>query len=327
MKRRVWLVVIGLIAFAGFLLVRPGNVPEDVQYGVSFSKLHSEELELDWRETYRAILDDLGVERIRLSAHWTMIQPNQSGFRWGDLDYQMNMARSRGVSVILGVGRRLPNFPECHEPSWVRVLPVEQRREKVLDMVAAVVERYRGYKNLRYWQVENESFLTTFASEYCGEFDDEALELELALVRELDPDRQILMTDSGEFGLWWRAWKRGDVFGTTMYLYVWNQRFGRIRYPIDAWFFRAKKRLARLFLKDKDVILIELGTEPWLLTTIVGAPLDVQFERMGLDKMQEMLGVAKRSGFDETYLWGAEWWYWLKQQGEGEHWEFAKGLF
>jgi hypothetical protein len=324
--KRIGLILIGA-AIGVFLLVRPVPVPEEVAYGVSFSKLHAEELGLDWRQTYRAILDDLGVKRLRLSAHWTMIQPREGVFSWTELDYQMSEARRRGVSVILGVGRRLPNFPECHEPDWVQELEESEKRQAVLDMVRAVVERYRNYENIRYWQVENESHLTTFAREHCGGLDELALDLELKLVRELDPDRQILMTDSGEFGRWWPAWNRGDVFGTTMYLYVWNQRFGKVRYPIDAWFFRAKQRLAKLLLQDKPVILAELGTEPWLLTSIVEAPLDVQLERMGLDKMREMLDVAGRSGFDETYLWGAEWWYWLVLQGREEHWEFAKELF
>ena len=325
MKR--WLLILGLVAFGVFLLVRPVPDPGDVRYGVSFSKIHSEELELNWRQAYIAILDDLGVRNIRLSAHWTMIEPQEGRFNWTELDYQMNEARRRGVSVILGVGRRLPNFPECHVPDWARGLDRSEHREAVLDMVEATVERYRGYDNIRYWQVENEAYLTTFAKEHCGEFDKDAIDEELALVRELDPDREILMTDSGEFGRWWPAWNRGDVFGTTMYLYVWNQRFGKTRYPIDAWFFRAKQRIAKLLLKDKKIILVELGTEPWLLTSIIAAPIDLQMERMGLDKFDEMLGVARRSGFDETYLWGAEWWYWLALQGERGHWERAQELF
>lgn len=328
MTKRAWGGLVGALFVVGiYFLIRPVGVPDDVTYGVSFSKLHSSELGLDWRRTYLAILDDLGVRHVRLAAHWTMIEPERGEYQWADLDFQVGLARERGATVILGVGRRLPNFPECHDPEWVKGLSVEERREAVLDMVRAVVERYRRYDNILYWQIENEAYLTTFATEHCGGFDDKTIDLELALVRELDPDRRILMTDSGEFGRWWPAWNRGDVFGTTMYLYVWNQRFGKVRYPIDAWFFRAKQRLARLFLKDRDVILVELGMEPWLLTSIIRAPVSLQMERMGLDKMNEMLDVARRSGFDTQYLWGAEWWYWLKVQGEEGHWELAQELF
>lgn len=329
MTKHVRLTVVALLLLVGggYMLVRPVPVPEDITYGVSFSKLHAEELELDWRRTYRAILDELGVRHIRLSAHWDMIEPREGEYHWEELDFQMNEARARDVSVILAIGRRLPNFPECHDPAWAETLDVEERRRAILKTVRAVTERYKGYENLRYWQVENETYLTSFAREHCGELDEKTLDAELELVRSLDSGHRVLMTDSGEFGRWWPAYDKGDVFGTTMYLYVWNQRFGKVRYPIDAWFFRAKQRLATLLPGEKDIILIELGAEPWLLTSIVKAPLDVQFERMGLDKMNEMLDVALRSGFREQYLWGAEWWYWLTLQGERAHWDRAKGLF
>jgi len=37
---------------------------------------------------------------------------------------------------------------------------------------------------------------------------------------------------------------------------------------------------------------------------------------------------AKKVGFPEIYLWGAEWWYWLKiTQNHPELWDTAKELF
>jgi hypothetical protein len=307
-------------------LVWPLPIAPDPIWGVSFSKLHSDELGIDWHRAYVAILDDLGVEHVRLSAHWDMIEPERDRFDWSALDFQMNEAHRRDVQVVLATGRRLPNFPECHEPDWVHDLPVAERNERILHMVRQVVERYRDYENIRYWQVENETFLTSFADEYCGDLQEELLDAELALVRDLDSSRPILTTDSGELGRWYRAYRRGDVFGTTMYLYIWNRQLGQFRYPIDAWFFRAKQRLVRLFFEDKDIILAELAAEPWLLQSIKDVPLDFQFERMGVDKFREMVDIARRSGFSESYLWGAEWWYWLKEQGRREHWEYAREL-
>jgi hypothetical protein len=74
--------------------------------------------------------------------------------------------------------------------------------------------------------------------------------------------------------------------------------------------------------------VIELSAEPWLLQPIIETPVDVQLERMGLDKLNEAIGFAQKTGFDTFYLWGAEWWYWMKEkQGHPEFWERARQLF
>jgi len=48
---------------------------------------------------------------------------------------------------------------------------------------------------------------------------------------------------------------------------------------------------------------------------------------MDIDKFDEIIDFAKKTGFDEQYLWGAEWWYWMKTQGNDEYWNHAKELF
>ena len=49
---------------------------------------------------------------------------------------------------------------------------------------------------------------------------------------------------------------------------------------------------------------------------------------MSLEKFQENIEFAKKTGLDKIYLWGAEWWYWLKEkQSEPKIWQGAKKLF
>src|SRR3989344_8328551 len=117
-KKYKFLLVIAAVVLIFFTLsVR--EIPKELTYGVSFSKFHSDELELDWRETMSAVLDDLRARNIRFSAHWPLVEPKDGRFNFSELDYQMNEARKREVSVILAVGRRLPGWPECHEPDWL----------------------------------------------------------------------------------------------------------------------------------------------------------------------------------------------------------------
>lgn len=301
--------------------------PSSFTYGVSFSRFHADELKLDWKKTFLAIVHDLGVRHFRFSAHWPLTEPADGDFNFTELDFQMKEAQKVGADVILAIGRRVPGWPECHIPSWAQDMSKEVQQEQLLQYMEEVVRRYRDYPNLRYWQVENEVYLAFFSRHACGSLDEDFLYKELELVRSLDPGRPILMTDSGEMSLWYQAYRGGDVFGTSMYLYIWNHAIGKFRYPITPHFFRIKKNLVELFLKDKPAIVIELAAEPWLTQPIVDVPFDEQLERMSIEKFREILSFSSRTGFDTFYLWGAEWWFWLLQKGHPEHWDIARDVF
>lgn len=319
--------VVFLLALCALYILSRNTAASAVAYGASFSKLHAEELGLNWKEVYLAILDDMGVRRLRLSAHWPMVEPAQGEYHFDELDFQMQEADKRGADVILAVGRRTPGWPECHTPQWASTLSVKERQEAQLAYMRTVVERYKEAPNLTYWQVENEPFLY-FAPQYCGEFDEAFFAQEIELVRSLDPVHPILVTDSGEFGRWYKAKRYGDVFGTSLYLYVWYEHIGFLRYPILPGFFRMKDYATNLFTKEnQQPILIELGAEPWLPKPIVEASFDEQFSRMDAARLSYILSFAKETGFTEQYLWGIEWWYYLKLHGKSEIWDMMKAIY
>jgi hypothetical protein len=327
--KRIALIAAGLLVALlalGWALARR-DMPEAITYGASFSKLHAEELGLDWRETYQAVLTDLRVRHLRLSAHWPMVEPEDGRFDFEALDYQMKEAEARGADVILAIGHRTPGWPECHTPTWVSGLSRKERQERVLSYMRAVVHRYKDAPNLRYFQVENEPYLH-FAAAYCEELDEAFFERELALVRELAPAVEVLVTDSGEMGKWYKAWQKGDVFGTSVYLYVWYEPFGPVRYPIGPWFFRIKQNLAEALFGKKTAMLIELGLEPWLNKPIKDATREEQMARMGKDTFTEVIAFAKETGFSEQYLWGVEWWYYMREiHKDAYFWDAGKELF
>jgi hypothetical protein len=322
--------VVGALVLVLFLLSVKG-MPAKPIYGVSFSKFHSDELKLDWKKVYLALLDDLKVRNFRFSAHWPEIEPQDGKFDFSALDFQMQEARKRGASVILAVGRRLPGWPECHEPEWAQKLTYEERRQRILRIVEILINRYKDFENIKYWQVENEPFLSLFARPACGPLDKELFEQELALVRKLDPGKPILITESGELSTWRKGYKYGDAVGVSMYLYIWDPHRGPFKYPNIPAIFRIKQNLARLiygiFYGQKPVIVAELSAEPWLLQPIVETPLGVQLGRMDLAKFNEMIDYGRKTAFDTFYLWGAEWWYWVKERGRPEFWERARALF
>ena len=335
--KKIFLLILVAVILALYFLSLDYHKPDKLFYGVSFSRFHSDELKLDWKETYLAIQNDLGVRKFRFSAHWPMVEPTEGNYNFEELDFQIKEAEKVGASVILAVGRRLPGWPECHEPEWVKAestkLKTESeqtnfRQDKIRKYIETVVNRYKNYENIEYWQVENEAFLSFFSKHACGDLSIDFLDNEIKLVKELDPARPIIVTDSGEFGTWYQAYQRGDVFGTSLYLYVWWRNFiGPLRYPITPAFFRIKSNVMELIYGKKPSMVIELSGEPWLLEPLVDTPIDIQLSRMDSDKFNEMIDFSARTGFDTFYLWGAEWWYWIKFNGHPEFWNRAKELY
>lgn len=320
------LIILGVLAVAGVLLAQK-PVPAHITYGLSFNTLYAEELGLDVEETYTALLDELGVRHLRLAAHWPMVEPAKDTYDFTALDFQIDEAQERGADVILAVGRRLPRWPECHVPAWAAGLSWEEQKAEIREYLTAVVERYRNRSNITYWQVENEPYLEVFAYEHCGELDEGFLHEEIALVRSLDPTRPVLVTDSGNLGTWRGAYRAGDAFGTSVYVYFWNPELGQFRTVLPAFTYRIKENLMRLAYGEKQTFLIELSAEPWLLAPVTDVPLEDQFARMDTEKFAEILAYARETRLSRQYLWGGEWWYWLKLRGHPEMWEMAEDVF
>lgn len=302
-------------------------IPEQIVYGMSFNTMYARELGLDWQETYDAIIDDLGVRHLRLAAHWPMVEPEAGTYNFVELDYQISKAEAVGAEVVLAIGRRLPRWPECHVPEWARETTKQARDNAQMAYMTAVVERYKGSSAVRYWQVENEPFLEVFAYEHCGRLDTDFLDREIELVRTLDPTRQIIVTDSGNLGLWYGAYSRGDIFGTSVYVHFWNPEIGQFRTLLPAFVYRVKENFLALIYEEKPTFLIELSAEPWLVAPITTVPIDVQFSRMDPEKFDDILQYAKAARYERQYLWGAEWWYWLTKNNHPEMWDKGKTLF
>jgi len=315
-----------VLSVSVFLLARK-PIPERIVYGMSFNTIYADELGLDWREVYDAILDDLGVRHLRLAAHWPMVEPSPGEYNFEELDYQIARAEEVGADVIFAVGRRLPRWPECHVPEWGTNLAWEDQKSEIREYLEVVIERYKDSPSIIYWQVENEPYLEVFAKEHCNELDEEFLIEEIEIVRELDPTRPILVTDSGNLGLWAKAYKHGDAFGTSVYVYFWNPELGQFRTALPPWFYRFKENVISLFYGDKPTFLIELSAEPWLLEPIVDVDVETQYSRMDVDKIKEILDYARDTRYERQYLWGAEWWYWLKLKGHNEIWDLGRELY
>jgi hypothetical protein len=315
-----------VLILSAYVLSRK-EIPEKITYGISFNVPYVKELGLDQEKVFDAFLNDLGARNFRLSAHWTLIEPKKDQFDFSWMDTDIRKAEIAHADVILGVGRRLPRWPECHVPDWAKTLSWDDQKKEIREYITAVVKRYRNSSAISHWQVENEPYLGVFAHDYCGDLDEAFLEEEIALVKSLDPSRPVLVTDSGNLGTWNGAYSHGDAFGTSVYVYFWNPELGQFKTVLPPWFYRAKARVMSLIHGKKETFLIELSLEPWLLEPVAEVPVDIQYSRMDAQKFDEIIAYAKETRYAKQYLWGGEWWYWLREHGNSEMWDRGKALF
>ncbi|MFH1392201.1 MAG: beta-galactosidase [bacterium] len=304
-------VLVIIIFIAVFYFFGRSQQPEKINYGISFSQKYAQELGLDWQEAYLALLDDLGIKKLRLIAYWDLIEPEQGIYNFQDLDWQITEASKRGAQVVLAVGYKLPRWPECHIPEWAQ-------KQDILEFLEQVIKHYRDMPIIIAWQIENEPF-TPFG--ICPKLSVKLLDKEVYLVKAFD-DRPVILTDSGELSVWLRASRKSDIFGTTLYKTVWNKYLKYIDYPIPAWLYSLRAKIIR-----KPVIVSEMQAEPWGPKAIREMELEEQFKSMSPEKFRDIVDFEKQTGISEVYLWGAEWWFWLKNiKGDNSMWEEVRKI-
>ena len=319
----IFLIVLGVVFF---LFVGKTAPAEEINWGVVFSQKQSKLFGLDWRENYLAILDDLKVRDISVVAYWDYIEKEPGYYNFSDLDWQIREAEKREAKVMLVLGRKVPRWPECHIPKWAEELSIEEQEERVLKYIEQLVLNYRSSTSIVGWRVENEPF---FPFGECPQPDGQFLKKEIELVKSLDDkNRPVVITESGEFPLWFKAARFGDVVGHTLYKKVWFKEINMyISYPLPSIFYSRKSWLIdKLF--NKKVICTELQAEPWGPALLHNLPLEEQEKSMNPERFKNIIQFAQNTGGDTFYFWGVEWWYWLKiKHNQPEIWNEARALF
>ncbi len=303
-----------------------GETESEVTFGVTFSQTFTEQMGLEWKKVYIEMLDDLGVRKMRLIAYWERVESEKDNYFFDDLDWQIREARKRGVEIILAVGRKLPRWPECHIPDWARDLSESKQQERILKVIEEVVQHYRDESSIKIWQVENEPFLIGFGE--CPPLDKDFLDREIALVKSLDSKgRPILLTASGELSSWIQPAIKGDILGTTLYRTIWNDLLGHFKYPIPSIFYGRRADFVKWVTGIEKIFIVELQGEPWSKKMIYEISAEEQNKSMDLAAFKNIIQYTRKTGFDEAYFWGVEWWYRRKIDGDDSFWQEAKKLF
>jgi hypothetical protein len=315
-----------------FLSVPTSQADNEIRWGVNFSESQAEYLGLNPFTLYDTIIHDLGAKHIKIHVNWNATEPIQGAYDFTSLDHYIAEAEANDVQLILVIGMKTGRWPECHTPRWVSSVAAEERTEVINAYVKTIVERYLDSRAIEYWQLENEPFLEFgTCPDWYYEQNEELLKAEIATVRTLDPERQIIISESGELSNWTHAAELADVVGVTMYRSTWNaaeETFGINPYSfLTPKFYALKADFIRRYY-GKPVISIELQAEPWTALPLRESALEVQAMSMNPELFQENIAFATEVGLDAYYFWGVEWWYWMKTtQDDPAIWDAATEHF
>jgi hypothetical protein len=314
-----------IIAVFCYFFIGKAREAKNITWGVDFSQKHAANLGLNWQEAYLALLEDLNVKNLKISTSWDLLEKQEGIYDFSDLDWQISQAQAHKAKILLVMGMKTPRWPECHLPNWAKTLPEDKRNEAILKLLEKTVLRYKENPAIWAWQAENEPFLS-FGE--CPKADQSFFKREVALVKKLDSSRQVIVSDSGEWSFWFKSARIGDIVGTTLYRTVWNAKLNSYsHYPFPPVFYYRKAELIRRIF-GKKVICVELQAEPWGPKLLYDTSLEEQNKTMTPAKFSENLEFAKKTGLDTFYLWGGEWWYWMKEkQADDSFWEEARKVF
>lgn len=292
----------------------------DNQFGASFSVPYARYLGVDPRDCLIAALDDLSIKRLRLMSYWNLHEAQHGTYDFTELDWQFELAQQFGAKVSLAIGLRQPRWPESHWPGWAKKLPKDEWQQALLNYITAVIERYKDHSALESWQLENEAMLKNFGKD--GDFDRKRHRAEFKLVKSLDSSHPVIMTTSDSWGIPWFG-PKPDIYGFSIYRYFYDRGAYRhsSRPPL---FYRVRAALIRL-IKWRRVFIHELQAEPWGPKAIPGMTLEEQMVSMSLDHFKEAIAFATKTNLHPTYLWGLEWWYWLKiHHNKPDFWDHVR---
>lgn len=303
------------------------HADEPLQIGVTFIPSYARYFDLDPQQTMAAIIDELGVTRLRLVTYWKVGEPVKDSYDFSEFDWQMKMAEEKGVKVSLAIGLRQPRWPECHAPTWAEQMPMEQWSVELKDYMKAIIERYQTSPALESYQLENEFFMDVFG--ICPDHSRERLIDEYNFVKNLDSEHPVIISRSNNWVGVPINEPQPDQFGISVYKRVWDKTITKryFEYPMPPWFYGFLAGAGEI-VTGKDMIIHELQAEAWLPESFaINDPNDIaEMEKsMTPDRLQKRIKYAADSGIRTVDLWGAEWWYWQKEKlDRPELWQAAQ---
>lgn len=284
-----------------------------MNYGITFSNKYCKLLGIDPQETLESILKTFKFKVVRLCAYWDQIEDKPGQYDYSELDWQMEICAKYEVEVIIAVGRKVPHYPEFHEPEWALSKDLKFLNEQVLKFTESTIKKYKDFDNISAWQIENEPFWSFGHGKF--QIDEEAVKKQAKLARKLDPKRVIILTDTAEWSDWKKPAKYADSVGINVYKIWYKNDEKAYNYNnFEPEFYNDK-----INGYEKPVFIAELQAEAWGPQKDETGPSEIKNlskeeynKSMSPDKLKTMIELANGTDAEFALLWGAEWWYYLK---------------
>ncbi len=299
---------------------------EPLKIGATFIPDYATYFDLDPKDTMQKMITDLGIKQFRLVSYWKDIEKSEGVYDFSGLDWQFDMAANAGAKVSLAIGLRQPRWPECHAPNWAQTESIDVWYPKLKNYMTAVINHYKDNPVLESYQLENEFFMTVFG--ICPDHSRWRLVDEYNMVKQLDTNTPVIVSRSNNWVGLPLGDPRPDKFGISIYKRVWDKTFTKryFEYPMPAWFYSSLAGGAEI-LTGNDMVIHELQVESWLPDDfdMKTASIDEVYKSMNPERLKDRIKYGVATGMREIYLWGPEWWLYLKdKKGAPELWDTAK---
>jgi beta-galactosidase GanA len=301
-----------------------------LKLGVTFIPDYAEYLGVDPGQTLAAILNNLGVKRLRLVSYWNDIEPAKGQYNFTKLDHEFQAANRHHAKVTLAIGLRQPRWPECHPPNGIDTKQPQQKWYPALQKyMTKTVNRYKNNPALVSYQLENEYFLRAFGE--CHNYSRQRLINEFHLVKKLDPRHPVIISASNSlFGGTSLRKPTPDKYAWAIYRKVYNDYLHHyFQYPTPAWYYAFWGGLNEI-LHGRPTFIHELQAEPWPKHNIPikDDSLSDQNKTFNSKIFKAHVEFAKHTGARKIDLWGAPYWYYRKVKlHDPTIWQTARHIF
>lgn len=288
--------------------------------GTTYSHRHIQYLALDNEQAFGELLQ-LRFGLLRLCCYWDEIQPEKNTFDFSKIRYLLEKCEQAGQKVIVTLGMKAPRWPEYYLPTWLNTRAVDTLSEEISSFLTQAINSLKDYTCIKYWQVENEPLDPAGPEKLV--IPGRLLKEEVALVKSLDPTREIIVTvwgnEARQRNTLQQIGEIGDILGLDLYFTV----------PFLHKFYRGPKSPLSYYKKviadfNKPVWITELQAEPWEHNQLVATTKITS--SMNPDILKQNFEKACALQTEVILFWGYEYWFYKKMQGDSSYWQTIRQL-
>jgi hypothetical protein len=285
-----------------------------MKFGATFSTKQAEHLGLNPETALENLCQSINLDSIRLCAYWDLIEEDRGELIIEWLNKMINICDQSDVEVVLAIGRKVPRWPEYHEPEWFHKLSEDEQNLAHRAFLTRMSEIYKSDDRIGSFQIENEPFFSFGHRE--SQYDIGFIK---NLIREftIELDKPVITTAPiHKFSLITERYAANKI-GLNYYPTVFNDQFSKyLSFSWPIWLYKLRSKLLTWIDSDLEFFVAELQAEPWGPGTDLESNRNEWQKSITPGKLLKNFESMKSAGFKEIWFWGVEWWLYQQQLHE-----------